>query len=262
MLTYRSSLSCLVTILVIAAVLGGCGNKETEEPLAEPLPSLMLLPSIQPTVKPTIIPTVKPTVKPTIKPTIQPTPTLIVLGPLFDSDLPLRAGPIEVPIELQIPSLKVNAPVLGVGLTSGNEMDVPKGPIGAPVWHTAFWYRGSGIPGEPGTAAIAGHVDDPLGQPEIFAHLQDLNPGELIIVHYTTLNIDIRFIIDQIKVYSIQESSDPLVLTQVFGAGPLAGTGPQPSLDGLSHLTLITCTGNFVNGQFDHHTVVYATSYK
>jgi sortase (surface protein transpeptidase) len=164
-----------------------------------------------------------------------------------------------VPLELQIPSLKVNAPVLGVGLTSENVMDAPKGPIGDPVWHTAFWYRGSGIPGEPGTATIAGHVNDPLGRPEIFAHLQDLHPGDLIIVHYTTSNIYIRFIVDQIKVYSIQESSDPAVLTQIFGAGPVAGTGSQPALDGLSHLTLITCTGNIVNGQFDHHTVVYAT---
>ncbi len=167
-----------------------------------------------------------------------------------------------MPLELQIPSLKVSAPVLGVGLTSENVMDAPKGPIGDPVWHTAFWYRGSGIPGDVGTATIAGHVNDPLGQPEVFAHLQDLHPGDLIIVHDTTSNIDIRFTVDQIKVYSNQESSDPSVLTQIYGAGPVAGTGPQPALDGLSHLTLITCAGNFVNGQYDHHTVVYATRSK
>jgi sortase (surface protein transpeptidase) len=164
-----------------------------------------------------------------------------------------------VPLELLIPSLDVDAPMLGVGLTSENEMDAPKGPIGDPVWHTAFWYRGSGIPGEPGTATIAGHVNDPLGRPEIFAHLQDLQPGDLIIIHYTTSNIDIRFIVDQIVVYSIQESSDPAVLSQIFGVGTVVGTGPQPTLDGLSHLTLITCAGNIVNGQFDHHMVVYAT---
>ncbi|OGO41895.1 MAG: hypothetical protein A2W36_01860 [Chloroflexi bacterium RBG_16_58_14] len=172
------------------------------------------------------------------------------------------AGPIDVPLELQIPSLKVNAPVLGVGLTSENVMDAPKGPIGDPVWHSAFWYRGSGIPGESGTATIAGHVNDPLGEPEIFAHLQDLQPGDLIVVHYTTSNVDIRFIVDQTKVYSIEESSTASVLTQIFGAGPIAGTGPQPAPDGLSHLTLITCTGDIVNGRFDHHTVVYATRSK
>ncbi len=246
-LTRRSSLGCLVTVLVIAAVLAGCGNKETGEALAGPPPSLMLLPSVQPTVQPTI------------QPTVQPTPTLFVLGPSFDSTLDLRAGPVDLPLELQIPSLKVNAPVVGVGLTSGNVMDAPKGPIGDPVWHTAFWYRGSGIPGEPGTATFAGHVNDPLGQPEIFAHLHNLHPGDLIIVHVKNTIIDIRFIIDQIKVYSIQEASDPAVLTQIFGAGPVSGTGPQPALDDLSHLTLITCAGDIVNGQFDHRTVVYAT---
>jgi hypothetical protein len=259
MLTRRSSLGCLVSFLVIAVGLTGCRNKEMGEALVGPTPSLTYLPLVQPAVQPSIQPTIQPTAQPAVQPAIQTTPTPLVLGPLFDPDLDLMAGPIDVPLELQIPSLNVNAPVLGVGITSDNVMDTPKGPIGDPVWHTAYWYRGSGIPGEPGTATFAGHVNDPLGRPEIFADLQDLHPGDQIIVHYSTLNIDILFIVDQIKVYTIQESSDPAVLSQIFGAGPVVGTGPQPSLDGLSHLTLFTCAGNIVNGQFDHHTVVYAT---
>ena len=239
MLTRRNSLGWLVTLLVIAAVLTGCGNKETGEALAEPLPSVM--PS------------------PLVHTTVQLTPTPFVLGPLFDPDLDLWAGPVDVPLELQIPSLKVDAPVLGVGLTSENEMDTPRGPIGDSIWHTAFWYRGSGIPGESGTATIAGHVNDPLGKPEIFARLEDLHPGDLITVHVKNTTIDIRFSVDQVKVYSIQESSDPAVLAQVFGAGPVSGTGPQPALDGLSHITLVTCTGYIVNGEYDRFTVVYAT---
>jgi sortase (surface protein transpeptidase) len=216
--------------------------------------SITLYPSVQPTAQ--LAPT---RIVPAIQPTVQPTPTFVVPRPLFNSGLDIKAGPVEVPLELQIPSLNVRAPVLGVGLTSDNVMDAPKGPVGDPIWHTAFWYRGSGIPGELGTATIAGHVDDLLGKPEIFAHLQDLHPGDLIIVHTTNTNINIRFVVNQIEVYSTQQSSDPAVLAQIYGTGPLAGTGPQPSLDGLSHLTLITCAGNFVNGQYDHHTVVYAT---
>ncbi len=187
MLTHRNVIGCLVTVLVIAAVLGGCGIKETGEALTEPTPSLILLPSIQRADQPTT----QPTAQPTAPPTAQPTPTLLVLGPLFEAGLDIKAGPVEVPLELQIPSLDVNAPMLGVGLTAGNEMDAPKGPIDDPIWHTAFWYRGSGLPGEPGTATIAGHVNDPLGRPEIFANLQDLVPGDLIIIRYTTANIDI-----------------------------------------------------------------------
>jgi sortase (surface protein transpeptidase) len=138
-------------------------------------------------------------------------------------------------------------------------MDAPKGPIGDPAWHTAFWYRGSSIPGEPGTATIAGHVDNLLGEPEIFAHLQRLHPGDQIIIYTKNTGISLHFIVDQVIVYSTQQASDPAVLKQIFGAGPTAGTGPQPSADGLAHLTLITCAGNFANGEFDHHTVVYAT---
>jgi hypothetical protein len=251
--TRRSRFGCFVAVLVIAVVLTGCGNKEAGKALLSPPP--MLLPSVQPTS----LPTSQPIVHTTVEPTVQPTPTRVFLGPLIDADLSLNAGPVEVPLELRIPSLKVNAPVLGVGITAENYMDSPKGPIDDPVWHSAFWYRGSGIPGDPGTAAIAGHVNDPLGRPEIFARLHDLRPGQSIIVHDTVSKIDIRFIVDEIKVYSIQESSDPAVLTRIFGVAPLPGAGSEPGSDGLSHLTLITCAGNIVNGRFDHHTVVYAT---
>lgn len=239
--TRRRSVGCLATVLVIAAALAGCGKTEAGEAQPTPSPSRVLLPSVQ------------------IRTTVQPTPSPLALGPLFDSGLDLMAGPVAVPLELQIPSLEVNASVLGVGLTSENRMDSPKGPIGDPIWQTAFWYRGGGIPGEVGTATIAAHVDDPLGRPEIFAHIGDLRPGDLIVVHNTRSDLDVRFFVNEIRVYTVKESSDPAVLAQIYGAGPVDGTEPQPAPDGLSHLTLITCAGNFVNGQYDRHTVVYAT---
>jgi len=259
MITRRSKFGCLLTVLTIATVLGGCGIKGTGEAPTKPIPSLVSLPAIQQAAQPTSLSIGQPTAQSTAQPTAQPTPTSIVLGPLFDVGLDIKAAPVEVPLELEIPALKVNAPVLGVGLNSVNEMDAPKGPIGDPVWHTAFWYRGSGLPGESGTATIAGHVNDPLGREEIFARLHDLQPYDLIIIHYTRLNIDFTFTVDQVEVYSLKESSDPAVLEQIYGTGPVSGKAPQPSLDGLSHLTLITCAGNIVNGQFDHHVVVYAT---
>jgi hypothetical protein len=257
--TRRGRPGCLVTVLVIAVIVVGCGNKETGQVRPETAPFPTLWPSIQATSQATDQPTVHPVIQREVQPAaqssvpsaVQPTSTPVSLGPLFDAAIGLRAGPVDVPIELHIPSLKINAPVFGVGITADNVMDAPKGPIGDPVWHTAFWYRGSSIPGEPGTAAIAAHVNDSLGRPEIFARLHDLLPGQLIIIHYTRLNIDIRFIVDAVKVYSIQESSNPIVLARIFGA--------EPAGDGLSHLTLITCAGNIVDGRFDHHTIVYAT---
>ena len=203
-----------------------------------------------------------PMLSPTAQPTVQATPTLFVFGPLIESNLDLSAPPEAVPLELQIPALKVNAPVLAVGLTSDNLMDSPRGEIGDPIWSTAYWYRGGGVPGDVGTATIAGHINDPLGRPEIFARLEDLRPGDLIIIHLKGTTMDIRFTIDEVKLYTVKESSDPAVLTRIYGAGPVAGTAPQPAPDGLSHLTLITCAGDIVNGVFNAHTVVYATRSK
>lgn len=255
----RNSLGWLIAILAIALLLTGCGNIETGKALAMPSLSPSQSVTIQPTFQQANKFTVQRTILPTTEPTNQPTPTLSLLGSSYDFNLDLRSGPVDVPLELQIPVLNVDAPVLGVGLTADNVMDAPKGPIGDPVWHTAFWYRGGGIPGESGTATIAGHVTGPLGNPEIFAHLKNLRPGDAIIVHVKNSTLDIRFIVDQIKVYSIQESTDPTVLSKIYGPGITDGTGPQPALDGLSHLTLITCAGSYANGEFDHHTVVFAT---
>src|ERR1700682_4695729 len=90
---------------------------------------------------------------------------LVVPAPLGDPGLDLRAGPVDVPLELRIPRLRISAPVQGVGLTPKNVMDAPTGAPNDPVWEKAFWYRGSGIPGDATTAIIAGHVDDVLGRP-------------------------------------------------------------------------------------------------
>ena len=255
----RLSHGWLPFILVFVMLLTGCGNLETGKALV--LPSLSRLPSVTilPTAQQANTSTVQITIQPIAEPAIQPTPTPSILGYSYDFNLDLRSGPVDVPLELQIPVLNVTAPVLGVGLTVDNVMDAPKGAIGDSVWHTAFWYRGSGIPGESGTATIAGHVTGPLGNPEIFAHLKNLRPGDAIIVHVNDSLVDIRYIVDQVEVYSIQESSDPDVLAKIYGVGFNEGTGPQPALDGLSHLTLITCAGRYANGEFDHHTVVFAT---
>ena len=164
-----------------------------------------------------------------------------------------------MPLELRIPSLHINAPVLGVGLTTQNVMDAPTGPTNDPVWQTVFWYRGSGVPGESGTATFAGHVNDQRSRPAVFAHLDNLRSGELIVVHDLQSDVDIDFIVISTTIYSRQQAVAPAILAQVYGPGPIAGKGPQPAADGLAHLTLITCTGNFVGGSFDRRLVIYAT---
>src|SRR6202023_2158614 len=107
---------------------------------------------------------------------------LLVQAPLVDPGMDLRAGPVDVPVELRIPSLRISAPVLGVGLTRKNIMDTPTGSANDPVWRKVCWYRGGGIPGDATTATIAGHVDDVLGRPAILEHVKDLRMGDAVVV--------------------------------------------------------------------------------
>src|SRR5450759_3652975 len=92
----RYSFVFLATIIVIAVLLAGCGNKLTRE--AQPTPSLspLFLPSKQPTVQPTAQPTVTPTIQPTASPTIRPMPTLPLLGSLIVTPLAPSAGPVYI----------------------------------------------------------------------------------------------------------------------------------------------------------------------
>ena len=187
--------------------------------------------------------------------TLPPSPT--ILGTDYNPAIDLHASPVILPLTILIPILDVDAPILGVGLTKENNMDAPKGPYGDPNWSSTFWYRGSAIPGEPGTATIAGHVNGMLGEPETFAHIKKLKPGDLIIVEATNEDSVLYFVVDEIKKYSIAELKEPEIVDRIFGVKETS-EGQQPS-DGISHLTLITCAGNYLDGEFDHRTVVFST---
>jgi hypothetical protein len=180
---------------------------------------------------------------------------------LFAAGLSVRAGPVPVPLQLLIPSIGVHAQVLGVGVTSGDVMDAPEGPRNDPVWEEAFWYRASAIPGVVSTALIAGHIDGPKGSAGVFGHIERLHAGDLIVVHDTRTGLDVRFAVTASTSFTLDQTTEPAVLRQIYGAGPVAGTTPQRATDGLAHLTLITCAGTFQNsiGTHDHRLAVFAT---
>jgi LPXTG-site transpeptidase (sortase) family protein len=174
------------------------------------------------------------------------------LMPTWSSSAPaeLTARVVAMPFALQFPSLKVSLPLSSVGVTAANVMDVPRGSVNDPSWQTAFWYRGSSLPGEGGTMTVAGHVTDLLGQPGAFARLNDLRAGDLVVVHDLVNGRDIEYIVTTIEIYTPQQSADPLIIEQVHGSGPTPF--------GRAYLTLITCAGEFVDGSFVNRLVVYA----
>ncbi len=184
----------------------------------------------------------------------------LIPGPLFNPLLDQHAGPVAVPLEVQIPALKINAPVLGVGLSETNAMASPVGmAMDDPIWQTVFWYRGSGIPGDVGTATMAGHFDDDLGRPAVFAFLSDLQIGDVIIITDKRSGLEVPFIVTEMATYTDQEAAAPDVIARVFGAPAVNGAESMPVTDQLSHLTLITCGGAWIEGTFDLRLVVYAT---
>src|SRR6266536_5000233 len=48
-----------------------------------------------------------------------------ISAPLVDPTLDLHSPPVAVPLDLMIPALNIDAPVLAVGLTRENVMDAP-----------------------------------------------------------------------------------------------------------------------------------------
>lgn len=172
--------------------------------------------------------------------------------------LNLRAPAVDVPLRLDIPVLEVSALVMGVGLTTTDVMDAPLGEPEDPVWQKTFWYRGGGVPGDPGTATIAGHVSGGQG-PSVFFDLHELQKDDVIHVVDMRDGTKIQFTVTESRIYSVEESEDPAVLERVYGSGPVAGTDPIPSSDGRSYLTLITCAGSLVEGSYDKRLVVFST---
>jgi len=195
------------------------------------------------------------------KPKPRPKVDLPVPKALFAKDLGLRAGPVPVPLQLLIPSINVTSQVLGVGVTPGDVMDAPEGPVNDPVWQEAFWYRGSAIPGVVSTALIAGHINGPRGTSGVFGAIDRLKPGDIIIVRDTRSRLDVRFAVTSSMSFTLDQATQPDVLKRIYGVGPVAGTTPQRATDGRAHLTLITCAGSFNTGlgTHDHRLAVFAT---
>lgn len=199
-----------------------------------------------------------PALAPPRQPRIEQPLPLPIPAPVLDAGTGLRAPPVPVPLELSLPTIGAHATVIGVGMLANNAMDAPMGKADNPAWQQAFWYRGSAIPGALSTAVIAGHISDPLGRPGVFGFLSALRPGDPIVVHDTRNGLDVTFSVTDSTSYPLGQTTDVDVLTQIYGSGPVAGTWPQPSADGLAHLTLVTCDGTFVNGTHDHRLVVRA----
>ncbi|HEY5889683.1 MAG TPA: class F sortase [Acidimicrobiia bacterium] len=89
----------------------------------------------------------------------------------------LEATPSEgigVPARVIVPSVEIDARVVGVGLQKDGAMETPD-------FGLAGWYRLGPRPGESGPAVIVAHVDSVAG-PDVFNRLDELTAGVEIVV--------------------------------------------------------------------------------
>ncbi|WP_031477088.1 class F sortase [Streptomyces bicolor] len=150
------------------------------------------------------------------------------------------ALPPSPPDRIRIPSIRVSAPLMGLGLTKTGSLDVPP----AERRNLAGWYEAGTTPGETGTAIVAGHVDNADG-PAVFFRLGALKKG-------STIEVDRRdggtalFSVDAVEVYDTKAFPDekvygaarrPELRVITCGGGYSRTTGYQGNVVVFAHLT-------------------------
>ncbi|MFB7614960.1 class F sortase [Kitasatospora sp. NPDC056181] len=155
-------------------------------------------------------------------------------GPAKPAPAPL---PASTPTRIRIPAIKVDAPLVGLGLDSAQHLATPP----MEQRNLAGWYRDGVTPGAAGNALTIGHADNRTG-PAVFYRLGLLRPGDTVEV----LRQDRRtavFTIDDVRVFAKKDFPDALVY----------GATDRPEL------RVITCGGKFDRKTgYESNTVVFA----
>ena len=128
---------------------------------------------------------------------------------------PITPGP---PMRLTIPTINVDAAIQHVGVSPKGEMEVPSNTV------DVAWFKPGSLPGEKGSAVIAGHLDGKNGEVGVFTNLDKLKEGDMLYVE-DNAGVLIAFVVRESLIY------DPGYADNVFNRNDNA------------HLNLITCAG-------------------
>ncbi|MFF3258680.1 class F sortase [Streptomyces sp. NPDC002932] len=160
-------------------------------------------------------------------------------GPAPTAAAPLPAAlPAARPVRIDIPGLRVSAPLVGLTLDSRGRLGVPD-PADR---NLAGWYRDGVPPGSPGNAIVVAHVDTATG-PAAFAGLDALPPGSTVEVRRADRRIA------TFRVYAVREyEKRDFPSTRVYG----------PTKD--AQLRLLTCGGAYDRsaGGYQSNVVAFA----
>jgi len=145
----------------------------------------------------------------------------------------------SIPTRISIPSLRVHAKIIEVGLAADGSIATPA----ADPAEATGWYRLGPTPGELGTAVIVGHVDTD-SRPAVFHRLTELSEGKLIEVNREDHRVA-TFRVESVE--SFPKTSFPA--DRVFESTDRA------------RLVLVTCGGTWVGGDigYSDNVIVFAT---
>ena len=164
----------------------------------------------------------------------------IILEDNFELNI-IEEVPAEkiTPVELSIESVNIKAPIELVGTLNG-AMAVPTLP------ENVGWYEHGPLPGESGSAVLAGHVNWRDNPNAVFTNLKKVQVGDIIKVRNSDGEV-ITFLVKEIKSYPIYADTK-----EVFSSD-----------DGLAHLNLITCDGlwNSIIKSHESRLVIFAVKF-
>ncbi len=145
-------------------------------------------------------------------------------------------GDASAPVRVRVPAAGIDAALLGSGLDRSGALQVP---ADASV---AGWYAAGPVPGQPGPAVLAGHVDW-ADRPAVFDGLHRVAAGDEIVIDATD-GTSTRFAVSRV----LQVAKDAFPTGAVYG--------PVPGAE----LRLITCGGTFdpAAGSYPDNVVVFA----
>jgi Sortase domain len=148
--------------------------------------------------------------------------------------------PRAMPTRIEIPAIRVDAPIAPLGLDEDGGVQVP--PLSRPA--LTGWYQPGPAPGQRGGAVILGHVDTRRNGPAVFYRLKQLRPGNWITVRRSDGGTA-RFQVDSVERFPRGEFPTARVY------GPLDYPG----------LRLVTCGGQFdyQRHEYEDNLMVFAS---
>jgi LPXTG-site transpeptidase (sortase) family protein len=141
------------------------------------------------------------------------------------------------PTRVQIPSIEVDSTLEPLHRGADGVLQAPE------AFLRAGWYADGVVPGDPGPAVIAGHVDS-LDGPAVFAKLHELRAGATVVVMRGSESVSFQV------VATGRYPKNRFPTDEVYG--------PTPGAE----LRLITCGGAFdeSRGSYRDNIVVYAVA--